>query len=367
MSFEPANILATRFQARSFFVLVILIVWVAATWFIFFHAVIPSFQRGTTSETFAVDSTVYTYFADSLREGRLDPWVIASLSVFPNTLWAPVLIVLILHSALLIMFLNYGLFAASVLLFKRSSSISLTVFLPLLLLNPTTTTSILCVNKEIIDFFSLALFLYSKKTHNYLLLLCALSMAFFNRYEICIVMLVFVLAESKVNPWKGKRWIVLLLLIGLLNFVMPLWGAHELSHRFQEAESAGLIKALDLLEMHYLYAFAVFPKIAEELYGFLTNFLVWSDPSSWLYIMFFNNLAAAILTLVVWNKRQFTLRNDFIYFAALGAVVVAQAQIVQPRYFYFVYVLFCLQAASTEFCTSFATLWPVPRREIAHA
>jgi hypothetical protein len=367
MSFDPTNILAARFRTRSFLVLIVLIVWVAATQFIFFQAVIPSFQRGTTSEAFAVDSTVYTYFADSLREGRFDPWVMASLSVFPNTLWIPVLIALVLNSALLIMLLNYALFVVSVWLLKRSCSISLVTFLPLLLLNPTTTTSILCVNKEILDFFSLALFLYSRKRQNYVLLLCALVIALFNRYEFCVVMLVFAFAVSKLNPWKERRWMMLLLFIGLLNFIMPLWGAHELSHRFQEAESAGVVKALDLLEMHYLYAFAVLPKIADELYGFLPAFSVWSDPSSWSYIMFFNNLATAILTLVVWNKRQFTLRNDFICFGLLGAVFVAQAQVVQPRYFYFVYVLLCLQAASEEFSTSYASLWPIRRREIVHA
>ncbi len=367
MTFNPANILAARFQTRSCLVLMILIVWVAVTMVIFFHAVIPSFERGTTSEIFAVDSTVYTYFADSLREGRFDPWVMESLAVFPNTLWAPVLIALVLNSALMIMLLNYALFAASMLLFKRSSSISLAVFVPLLLLNPTTTTSILCVNKEILDLFALSLFLYSRKKHRYILLLCALGIALLNRYEICVVMLVFVCAESRLNRWREKRAMTLLLLIGLLNFIMPLWGAHELTHRFQEAESAGLVKALDLLEMHYLYVLAVIPKVAEELYGFLTNFSVWSDPSSWLYIMFFNNLATAILTWIVANKRQLTLQNDFIYFAALGAVVVAQAQIVQPRYFYFAYVLLCLQAASTEFRTASVSLWPAPRREIAHA
>jgi hypothetical protein len=367
MTFYPANVLATRFRTRSFLVLMVLVIWVAATLVIFFKVVIPSFERGNTSETFAVDSTVYTYFADSLREGRYDPWVISSLAIFPNTLWAPVLIALILNSALLIMLLNYTLFVVSVLLYKRSYSISPSVFVLLLLLNPTTTTSILCVNKEILDFFSLSLFLYSRKEHRYILLLCALGIAFLNRYEISVVMLVYAIAESRLNPWREKRIVTLLSLIGLLNFVMPLWGARTLSHRFEEAQSAGLVKVLDLMQMHYLYALAVFPKIAEDMYGFLTNLSVWADPSSWLFIMFFNNLATAVLTVIIVKKRQLTLRNDFIYFAALGAVVVAQAQIVQPRYFYFVYVLLCLQVASQNSSVPSLSFSSGSHKEIVHA
>jgi hypothetical protein len=97
--------------------------------------------------------------------------------------------------------------------------------------------------------------------------------------------------------------------------------------------------------MHYLYVLAVIPKIAENLFGQLVNPLVWQEPNSWLYINFFNNLAYVILILVLIKKRQLKLRNDLVYFGTLGAVIVAQALVIQPRYFYFMYVLLCLQAA----------------------
>ncbi len=61
------------------------------------------------------------------------------------------------------MLFNYGLFATSLILLKRTYPISLSILILLLLLNPTTTTSILCVNKEVLDLFVISLFLFAEK------------------------------------------------------------------------------------------------------------------------------------------------------------------------------------------------------------
>jgi hypothetical protein len=174
----------------------VLIAYLAITFVIFYRAVIPSYEDGSTSWTFAVDSTIYTDYADSLRAGRNDPLVLGALAYFPNTLWAPVLIALALNSALLVMLLNYALFVISIWILKRGFSISAAALVVLLLLNPTTTTSLLCVNKEVLDLFSISIFLYSQRKHNSWLLLIALGLALFNRYEICIVMLVYKIAQA---------------------------------------------------------------------------------------------------------------------------------------------------------------------------
>src|ERR1017187_6423853 len=97
---DPLRILFIRVKFKSMILFALLTVYVAITLVIFFQTVIPSFVEGTTSEMFAVDSTVYVYFADSIREGRNEPWVLYSLLSFPNNLWSPVLISLILNSAL---------------------------------------------------------------------------------------------------------------------------------------------------------------------------------------------------------------------------------------------------------------------------
>jgi len=174
MNLNPLKILYKRISFTSAVLLPVLIAYLAITFVIFYRAVIPSYEDGSTSWTFAVDSTIYTDYADSLRAGRNDPLVLGALAYFPNTLWAPVLIALALNSALLVMLLNYALFVISVWILKRGFSISAAALVVLLLLNPTTTTSLLCVNKEVLDLFSISIFLYSQRKHNSWLLLIAL-------------------------------------------------------------------------------------------------------------------------------------------------------------------------------------------------
>jgi hypothetical protein len=66
------------------------------------------------------------------------------------------------------------------------------------------------------------------------------------------------------------------------------------------------------------------------------------------YILLFNNIASAIVMTLLISKRRFQLSSDLIYLAMIGAVMMALALVIQPRYFYFVYVLCCLQAAQGD-------------------
>ena len=345
MTVDPVKILSRPIRIRSAILFVFLLAYVTLTFFIFFNAVVPSFAQGTTSDEFSVDSTIYVQFADSLREHRYDPWVITSMAHFPNTLWMPVFLSLLLNSALLVMLINFTVLIFCLWLLKKSLDISLTVLLPLLLMNPTTTTSLLCVNKEIFDLLALSIFLCARAWGNRWLVFVALALALLNRWELCLVLILFMVVESRFNPWKERRLVTILLLVLALNFAMPFWAGDVLAGRFEEAESGNTVAVLDRLQMHYLYIVVVTPKIAENLFGQLLNREVWRVGSSWLLINFFNNLASFILLVISSLKKRLTIRNDFIYFALIGAVIMAQSLAVQPRYFYFAYALVCLQVS----------------------
>ena len=176
----------------------------------------------------------------------------------------------------------------------------------------------------------------------------ALGFALVNRFELCVVMLSFIVAGSRINPWRQKRFATLLLLVVFLNFAVPFFGGGMLARRFVEAESANTIAMLDQLQMKYLYIVAVIPKVAENLFGHLLNPVVWRDPTRWLIVNLFNNISFVIVLFVALIKRSLTLRNDLVYFAAFGSLIVAQSLAVQPRYFQFVYVLICLQIAQQK-------------------
>jgi hypothetical protein len=335
---KPLPILFQRMTTQSATLAALLACYVVFSLILFVQRINPSLD-GRSDEHIAADSVTYIYIADALREGRHDPFALIAMTTFPNTVWFPVLLTLAVRSTFAIVLVNYAMLLASVLLCKRWLSFSTGGFLVLLLLNPTTTISLLSVNKEIVDLLAVSLCLYAYRTHRRGVLLGSFTLAFLNRYEVCLVMFTFLLAGSRVNPWRRQRVMTLAALILGLSCLLPLFASGALSGRFEEASNGGLVVQLDMLEMHYLYAVAIIPKVAENLFGELALGL---DRS---YILWFNSLADVIVLVVLARRRLLTLGSDLIFFCTVGSALMAVSLVIQPRYFYFVYALLCLQAA----------------------
>lgn len=331
-------ILFERVTIQSATLAGLLACYVVFSLILFVERINPSLD-GRSDEHIAADSVTYIYIADCLREGRNDPFALVAMAAFPNTVWFPVLLTMALRSTFAIVVLNYAMLLAAVLLFKRWLSFSTGAFMALLLLNPTTTISLLSVNKEIVDLLAVSLCLYAYRTRRPGVLVGSLLLAFLNRYEVCVVMVCFLLAGTRVNPWRRQRTMTVAAVIVGLSGLLPLFGSSALAGRFEQASNAGLVAQLDTLEMHYLYAVAVIPKVAENLFGELALGL---DRS---YILWFNNLADVIVLLVLARRHLLTLRSDLIFFCTVGAAMMAVSLVIQPRYFYFIYALLCLRAA----------------------
>ena len=358
MTFDPSKILTRPIRIRSLILTGSMVGYFCFSLLIFFGWVDPSLD-GRTDQHIAADSGTYIQYAEALRSGVADPFLIASLSSFPNTLLLPVLLALALKSTFAMVVTNYAMFFISICLLKKCFSFSASTFLVLLLFNATTTISLLSVNKEIVDFLAISLFLFARRKHHNALLVLALLLAILNRYEVCVVMLVFLMVRTKLNPLHQRRVGTLFALIVALSVVLPVVASRSLNDRFaDETEGGHTVVWLDMLEIHYLYGIAVIPKIVESLFGEFVNlyskrveYLSFSDIAN-TYIMLFNNLATAIVLLVLAVKRKFTLGSDIVYLALLGWVIMSIALVIQPRYVYFIYVLLCLQAAQTEADTS---------------
>ena len=261
--------------------------------------------------------------------------MIGALASFPNTLWVPVLIALAIKNTFIIVVVNYVIFFVAVALLKKSYSFSTGTFVAFLLLNATTTISLLSVNKEIIDLLAVSLFLFASRKGRRSLVLLALLLALLNRYEVFIVMVVFLLIQTKLNPWRHRRALTLVSLTIALSVVLPLALSRVLASRFEEASSGGVIVLLDSLEMHFLYGLAVVPKVAENLFGMLINPAIWKalDNFSDLansYILLVNNLATAVVVLTLIKKHALSIRSDLIYFAMIGCILMAISLVIQP-------------------------------------
>jgi hypothetical protein len=342
------DFLVKRRRFEYWLVMATMTVYILVCALLFFKWVGPSLDPQSDLKIGA-DSSTYLYMADSLREGRNDPFVLSALASFPNTYWMPVLFALALKSTFLMALANSLIFWLAIELYRRSSHINVGLFLFLLLLNPTTTVSLLTVNKEIVDLFVVALFCYFLSTGRKWVLLIALIISAVNRYEVFVIMLTFIFMRGRLNPLRHHRVVTLFILILLLSILLPLFAARSLSYRFEEASSGGLVALLDTLEMHYLFALAVIPKILQNLFGELLNVSGWgqytANDLANSYILFFNNVASLIVVLVLIAKRLMKISSDWIYLSFTAAVFMAISLVNQPRYFYLCFVLFCLQAA----------------------
>ena len=352
----------------SFWVLMLaMAVYLAICAMVFVQWVNPSLD-GRTDQHIAADSIRYLYMADVVRGDYADPWVWVNLASFPNTLWMPVLIATLLKSTVLMAIANFALFGASIALFRRSANINVGVFLFFLLLNPTTTVSLLSVNKEIVDLFLTALFCYFLTTRRKWAIISALLIAVINRYEVGVALVAFLWIRSRFNPLRGRRVLSLVVVVLLLSILLPITASESMNSRFREASSTvtttGLVAFLDQLQMRYLFALVVIPKALENMFGELLNVPGWArytlQDLANSYILFFNNLATATVLLFLAWKRSLKISNDWIYLALTIIVFMSISLVTQPRYFYLCYVLFCFRAAQlrmahrpgTEFVSS---------------
>lgn len=349
---EPVSIINRRVGIRSWILAGALITFAAFTFVLLFLWIAPSLD-GHSEEHIAADSGAYMSLAGALRDERTAPAVAAVIFFSPNTLLVPVLLAWALNSVFAIALANYAMFFVALALLKKSFSFSTGIFLCLLLFNATTVISLITVNKEIVDLLAVSMFLFAHRTRKPGILLLALLIALLNRFETCAVMLVFLFAASRFNPLRERRGRSLVVLIIGLSIALPVLAPGALSERFGDVQGGFIATWLDTLEVHYLYSIAVIPKIAQNLLGALINIPVELDylregDIANSVILFSNNLADAIVLLVLWRRRMFNVRKELFYFAAFGCVIVAVSPLIQVRYFYFAYVVLCLQAAQNE-------------------
>jgi hypothetical protein len=322
----------------------------------FFSWVNPSLT-GETEQHIAADSHTYSYFADSLREGRNEPWVLASLAKFPNTLWGPVLLGLLIPSTVAIALTNYAILLFAIWLLHRAVDLDVSLLLLLILANVTTFISLLSLNKEILDLLVMALFVYylgrGSQRGRRIALSAALLISTICRFETAVCIIAYLTLQSRWNILRSWRKASLVAVVLALSACLPSLISATMSARIDEAQatasSGGLLLLLDDLQMHYLFFVAVIPKIFDNLFAQLVSFNSWPsyslDDAANTFFLFGNNLASLVVIVLLISQRRFKLRNNLVYFACLTAILMSTSPVIQPRYFYGAYIILCVEAA----------------------
>jgi hypothetical protein len=124
---------------------------------VFLVYVRPSLQLG---DEFHIGADSYTYMkaAEAIDlSGGLGPSLAVTIS-FQGQILGPVLIAKVMGTTLNIALFNLALFFLGLWYASRLPGVNMGIFFPLLLLNFTTTASILTLNKEILAYISILLF-----------------------------------------------------------------------------------------------------------------------------------------------------------------------------------------------------------------
>ena len=333
--------------------------YIAFSLLLFFIWVNPSLTD-ETGDHIAADANTYMYFADSLREGRNEPWVLYSMATFPNNLWGPVFLGLLIRSTVAIVVVNYTILFFAIWLLHRALDLKLGLLFFLILMNVTTFISLLSLNKEIFDLLVIGLFIYylghGSRGRRRVALVAALVISVICRFETTVCIVAYLVIESRCNIFRRQRKTTLAIVLLALSISLPASITGLMSMRLDEAlltgSSGSIMLLLDNLQLHYLFFVAVIPKILDNLFAQLISFNSWPsynlEDAANTFFLFGNNMANLVLIALLIFKKRFSLGRNLVYFACLSAIFMSISPVIQPRYFYGVYIVLCVDAALIE-------------------
>jgi hypothetical protein len=317
--------------------------------------------NGDLDLQFYADSLTYETLA---RQTQIN---LGLISVGANLL-GPVLILKLLgYSRPLLYLLNLACLAVAFRVFVRAYPLDPRRFLGYLTISPLVFVSVLSINKEILSLPALALFAAYVERRRLRYLVPALILGILVRWQLALVMLVFLGLTSFLNPLRRRRALSLVLLLLAISLWYPRnLATFEAIDRIASLAAAdnttgsGLFSRLIAIQNNYGYALVVVPKTLHQMVGlllrgrgtepfvFFTNvvMVLQSAVSAWLLVR------AALL-------RRYRLADNLFYLACVFAAIFALSPIYSPRYFFPVYVLVAAMVARRQPATP--RLQPAPR------
>lgn len=344
--------------------LYLLLFYIIFCFVIFFIYVKPSLD-GQDNLRIGADSSTYFEAAESIDSGNVISSSPALIS-FQGQYLGPVLVASICRTTLNIAFFNTFLFIIGLWYASRLPGLRIGLFLFLITINPITTVSILTLNKEILAYLSVILFVRyihsTKRTKAMLTVILLISIA--ARWEQAAIILLFLTVEHRWSPLKRRRWTAIFIMIGCITIVWPLLvssGVIQLASLLttaKEAQSQSL-PWLNKIQDSYGFPVVLIPKIVGNMFG-----IPWKIAINLLHTYSFidiqdqlvsplQNLLMLLIFIVAMLKGKLRLQSGAIYWMWLYLIMTAAGPIFQPRYEYPVYVLLCL-----EICGLISPVYP---------
>ncbi len=345
---ESASVQTQRPQPRGLALALIVAYLMAAA--VVMGLVVEPGLKGEGDWSFWGDSLTYEQYA---RVASLP-----LLSFWGNYVGPVLLLRAVNYSDWIIFALNCALFLIAYLLVAKLFAIRRLEFLLLLFLNPMLFVSLLAVNKEIMGFVGVVLFVCYLWRGQIRYLAPALVLSVAARWHQAVVIVLFLILIHKWTPRRPARHLVLAAVILLISVVYPLLPAPAINALgytslvgLQESKAGGLLLALNDLERHFGYFVAVVPKVLLNWFGNLGRVQDIFWPSAdfdthnlYNYAVLGHQLAMCVVTCLLVLRKRLTLASPLIYFAALYSIAYALSLFIQYRYFFPLYGLLCLEA-----------------------
>jgi hypothetical protein len=275
---------------------------------------------------------------------------------FQGQILGPVLIAKALGTNVHILEFNVIIFMLGLWYASRLPGVRSGTFAILLILNLTTTASIVTLNKEIITYISIIMFvayLYSARRSS-LMLAVVLLVSLAARWEQCLIIIAFLAVEHRWSPLKHRHKTVLVMMIAGITVGWPLLiksGLVNLASLMSTAANAQSqsLPLLNSIQAEYGFPIVLIPKVLGSVFGFTWRTLLNSitghpitDVQNQI-VSPFQNLAMQIIFLAALLKGKLKMYKPVVFWISLYVVMAAASPIFQTRYQYPVYVLLCLE------------------------
>lgn len=360
MQITICNPLLVKAPAKRWATLFGLGLYLLACAFLFLQYVGPSVM-GENQLRIGADTDTYMAASKALSSGGSNAASLPVLISFQGQILGPVLEGALTGTAANIALANALLFIIGLTYASRLPGVQLESFLPLIVINPITTISILTLNKEIFATLSIILFIrYLANGHRGRILLgVSLFTGLLARWQHPLIMLLFLGMEHRRSPLRNRHRMGTLAVIGCITVIWPLLlrtGVVEMASLLDVAENAqsASLPVLNQIQASFGFPLVLVPKIVGNLFGVpwkvLGDLLGGTDYSDIQVRLVspMQNLLSLALFLYAGYRGILKLRRPLTYLMVLYIIVSAASPIFQPRYEYPVYVLLCLDIAGLQ-------------------
>jgi len=338
---------ATALTAIAFCMLAVYLVLATVS----FSAFVEPSLNGAIDWRVYADSRIYMDTANSIRLQGGGTALIALVSLARNVIVPSFLAVWLQTEANVAVFNLVMFFAALVLLARTFSLFKWHIFLPIVLVSPTTYEALLTLNKEIFVFSCAVVMARWFKTRSTILMVCLILFSAALRWEQALAIFCFsILLRLKISPKRAATAMI----VGI-SLIYPFAIASvNTGSDAKESSSSAFFAQINVLQSYGLYFLLLVPKLIIALLSHVVQF--WTlfanrqrlhDLPTGVFVLI-DQLCMCFVIAISLSKKLWVTENPVVYFIMVYCLIFIAAPENSPRYLYMLFVLMAVVLSSPE-------------------